>query len=82
LGERLYREECFAPVWENIWLKVHFHKSMLFGVNVADYWLHEAAVVMNCKHCCLPFFLISPKWNYIHPIYVLDRIFLQKGDKK
>ena len=31
-------------------LKVNFHKSMLFGVNVNDSWLHEAVVVMHCKH--------------------------------
>jgi hypothetical protein len=36
-------------------LKVNFHKSMLFGVNVNDSWLHEAASVMQCKHGCLPF---------------------------
>lgn len=30
------------------WLKVNFHKSKLFGINVA-------VVVMNCKHGCLPF---------------------------
>jgi hypothetical protein len=36
-------------------LKVNFHKSMLFGVNVNDSWLHEAASVMRCKHGCLPF---------------------------
>jgi hypothetical protein len=36
-------------------LKVNFHKSMLFRINVAESWLHEAAVVMNCKHGHLPF---------------------------
>jgi len=36
-------------------LKVHFHKSMLFGINVNGSWLHEASVVLNCKHDCLPF---------------------------
>ena len=35
--------------------KVNFHKNMLFGVNVNDTWLHEAALVMNCKHVRLPF---------------------------
>lgn len=28
---------------------------MLFGVNVLESWLHEAAMVMNCKHGQLPF---------------------------
>ncbi|GAU44567.1 hypothetical protein TSUD_367230 [Trifolium subterraneum] len=40
-------------------LKVNFHKSMLFGVNVADSWLHEAAVVMGCKHGRLPFMYLG-----------------------
>jgi len=31
-------------------LKVNFHKSMLFCVNVVESWLHEATLVMNCKH--------------------------------
>jgi len=36
-------------------VKVNFCKSMLFEINVAESWLHEAAIVMNCKHVCLPF---------------------------
>jgi len=36
-------------------LKVNFHKNMLFGINVVGSWLHEAVVVMNCKHGSLPF---------------------------
>ncbi|XP_024626681.1 uncharacterized protein [Medicago truncatula] len=40
-------------------LKVNFHKSMLFGVNVNDSWLHEAAVVMHCKHGRLPFLYLG-----------------------
>jgi len=35
-------------------LKINFHKCMLFGVNVVELWLHEAALVMNCKHGRLP----------------------------
>lgn len=31
-------------------LKLNFQRSMLFGVNVAESWLHEATVVMNCNH--------------------------------
>lgn len=31
-------------------LKLNFQISMLFGVNVAELWLHEATVVMNCNH--------------------------------
>ena len=40
-------------------LKVNFHKSMLFGVNVNDSWFHEAAVVMHCKHGRLPFLYLG-----------------------
>ncbi|XP_039688712.1 uncharacterized protein [Medicago truncatula] len=40
-------------------LKVNFHKSMLFGVNVNDSWLHEAAVVMQCKHGRIPFLYLG-----------------------
>ena len=42
-------------------LKVNFHKSMLFGVNVADSWLHEAALVMNYKHGWLSFVYLGLK---------------------
>jgi len=27
----------------------------LFGINVNGSGLHEASVVLNCKHDCLPF---------------------------
>jgi hypothetical protein len=40
-------------------LKVNFNKSMLFGVNVNDSWLHEAASVMRCKHGRLPFMYLG-----------------------
>jgi hypothetical protein len=30
-------------------LKVNFHKSMLFGINIHDSWLTEAASVLRCK---------------------------------
>ena len=40
-------------------LKVNFHKSMLFGVNVNDYWLHEAVVVMYCKYGRIPFLYLG-----------------------
>ena len=30
-------------------LKVNFHKSMLVGVNIANFWLGEAASILNCK---------------------------------
>ncbi|GAU10944.1 hypothetical protein TSUD_112380 [Trifolium subterraneum] len=47
-------------LFENIsGLKVNFHKSMLFGVNVNSSWLHEAASVMHCKHGCLPFLYLG-----------------------
>lgn len=37
-------------------LKVNFHKSMLFGINVSNSWLHYAIMVIKCKHCPIPFF--------------------------
>lgn len=40
-------------------LKVNFHKSLLVGVNVVDYWVHETSLVMNCKNVCLPFLYLG-----------------------
>jgi hypothetical protein len=40
-------------------LKVNFHKSMLYGVNSSDSWLHEAASVLHCKHGRLPFLYLG-----------------------
>jgi len=40
-------------------LKVNFHKSMLFGVNIHDSWLAEAASVLNCKLGRLPFLYLG-----------------------
>jgi hypothetical protein len=40
-------------------LKVNFNKSMLFGVNVNESWLHEVASVMSCKHGRLPFLYLG-----------------------
>jgi len=28
---------------------VNFNKSMLVGVNIVDYWLNAAAIVLGCK---------------------------------
>lgn len=39
-------------------LKVNFNKSMLVGVNVATYWLAEAAFVLNCKMGHIPFLYV------------------------
>jgi len=36
-------------------LKVNFHKSLLVGINVEEYWLLEYAAVFNCKVGQLPF---------------------------
>jgi len=56
-------------------LKVNFHKSMLFGVNVPDSWLHYAALVMKCKHGHIPFLypglLIGGDPRKIHVWYPL-----------
>jgi len=47
-------------LFESIYgLKVNFNKSMLFGVNVNDSWLHEVASVMSCKHGLLPFMYLG-----------------------
>jgi len=40
-------------------LKINLHKSMLFGINVIESWLHEVALVMNCKHDRLPFLYLG-----------------------
>jgi hypothetical protein len=40
-------------------LKVNFHKSMLYWVNVASSWLHEAASVLHCKHDRLSFLYLG-----------------------
>jgi len=34
---------------------VNFSKSHLVGVNVANSWLSEAAMVLNCKVGAIPF---------------------------
>jgi len=36
-------------------LKVNFSKSHLVGVNVANSWLSEAAMVLNCRVGSIPF---------------------------
>jgi hypothetical protein len=36
-------------------LKVNFHKSMLVGVNISDFWLREAAPTLRCKVGEIPF---------------------------
>ena len=60
---------------------------MLVGVNVAEYWLHEAPVVMNCKIGCLPFLYLGPpidgdsrKLNFRYPL--IDRIESRLSDWK
>jgi hypothetical protein len=40
-------------------LKFNFHKSKLYGVNISDSWLHEAASVLHCKHGRLPFLYLG-----------------------
>ena len=36
-------------------LKVNYHKSMLFGINIEDSWLSEAASILSCKISRIPF---------------------------
>ncbi len=36
-------------------LKVNFHKSMLVGVNISNFWLSEATYVLSCKVGKVPF---------------------------
>ena len=60
-------------------LKVNFNKSMLFGVNVNESWLHEAASVMSCKHGCLPFLYLGlpiggDPWKLQFWYMLVDRI--------
>jgi len=40
-------------------LKVNFHKSMLFGVNIDESWVYEAASVLSCKIGRLPFLYLG-----------------------
>jgi len=40
-------------------LKVNFHKSMLVGVNIHDFWLAEAVSVLNCKLGRAPFLYLG-----------------------
>lgn len=42
-------------------LKVNFHKSMLYEVNISDSWLHEAVSMLRCKHSKLPLYI----WVYL-----------------
>jgi len=63
-------------------LEVNFHKSMLFGVNVSDSWLHEAVVVMHCKDGWIPFLYLGlptggdpRKLQFWHTL--VDRILLR-----
>ena len=57
-------------------LKVNFHKSMLVGVNVSDFWMNEASTVLNCKIGHIPFFYLglqiggdSKKLNFWKPLF-------------
>jgi hypothetical protein len=40
-------------------LKVHFHKSMLAGVNISDSWLIEAAFALRCRVGQIPFIYLG-----------------------
>jgi len=40
-------------------LKVNFNKSMLYGVNISDSWLHEVTSLLRCKHGRLPFLYLG-----------------------
>jgi mannosylglycoprotein endo-beta-mannosidase len=40
-------------------LNVNFHKSMLFGVNVAASWLTEAASILGCSVGRIPFLYLG-----------------------
>ncbi|GAU47989.1 hypothetical protein TSUD_272340 [Trifolium subterraneum] len=52
--------KAVLSLYENVsGLKINFHKSMLFGVNVNDSWLHEVASVLRCKHGRLPFLYLG-----------------------
>jgi len=40
-------------------LKINFHKIVMVGVNISDSWLHDVALVLNCKHGCVPFLYLG-----------------------
>ena len=41
-------------------LQINFHKSSLFGINVKESWLEEAANSLQCKVGTLPFSYLGP----------------------
>jgi len=60
-------------------LKVNFHKSMLTGVNISEFWLSKAVLVMNFRRGTIPFVYLglpidgdSRKLRFWKPI--VDRI--------
>lgn len=40
-------------------LKVNYHKSSLFGINIEDSWLREAASILSCKVGRIPFIYLG-----------------------
>ena len=40
-------------------LKVNFHKSLLVGINIADFWLNDATSILHCKVGKVPFLYLS-----------------------
>jgi len=60
-------------------LKVNFHKSILFVINIYESWLTEASFILRCKMGRLHFLYLgipvggdSRKLNFWHPL--IDRI--------
>jgi len=40
-------------------LKVNYHKSILFGINIENSWLLETASILSCKVGCFPFMYLG-----------------------
>jgi len=40
-------------------LKVNFRKSLLVGINIGEWWLNEAASILNCKVGKIPFLYLG-----------------------
>lgn len=52
--------QAILVLFENMsGLKVNYHKSMLFGINIKDSWLSEAALILSCKIGNIPFLYLG-----------------------
>jgi len=55
IGYRIGDHDCFTCFETISGLKVNFHKILLVGVDVDDFWLNEVTSVLRCKIGKIPF---------------------------